>query len=142
MTVYAIANINRTYKNNGQHQQQALTYTLLGEMRKADNIDWTKDSDIPEYRMSVKADRFTLAAGLQGECLTDMVEDYFERTASNCWAYCSNNGKAYIMEADEFYHFLMKFCKVDRDSTKNGGKLKVRLPHETRAVTEWLEARG
>lgn len=142
MTVYAIANINRTYKNNGQHQQQALTYTLLGEMRKADNIDWTKDSDIPEYRMSVKADRFTLAAGLRGECLTDMVEDYFERTASNCWAYCSNNGKAYIMDHIEFYIFLMRFCKVDRDSTKNGGKLKVRLPHETSAVTAWLEARA
>jgi hypothetical protein len=142
MTVYAIANINRTYKNNGQHAQQALTYTLLGELRKADNIDWTKDSDIPEYRMSVKADRFSLATGLQGECLVDMLSDYFNRTASNCWAYCSNNGKAYIMDADEWARFIIRFCKVDRDSTKNGGKLKIRLHHETSAVTEWLEARA
>jgi hypothetical protein len=34
--------------------------------------------------------------------------------------------------------FLMLFCTLERDSTKNGGKVKVRFAHETAKVREWL----
>ena len=75
MTAIICKTIDRTYANNGQHSQQMLDYTLTGQIRKADHLKWDKGSDIPEYAMSVKSARFTLATDLIGETLEDKVED-------------------------------------------------------------------
>ena len=140
MTTIQSITIERTYKNNGQHSQQTVDFTLTGQLRKADNHKWNIESDIPELNMSVKADRFTLASDLMGETLDQMVNDYFNRTASTSWAYLTNEGQIYIMNRIEFYMFLMLFCTLERDSTKNGGRVKVRFAHETAKVREWLRA--
>lgn len=138
MKTVIIQTIERTYKNNGSHAQQALDFTLTGLIRPHDHCKWNEGSDIPEYNMSVKADRFTLASDLIGETMEDKISDYFERTASTVFAYVATTGIAYIMNAFEFRHFLLAFCKLERDSSKNGGRMKVRFPHETEKVREWL----
>lgn len=140
MTTIQSITINRTYKNNGQHSQQTVDFTLTGQLRKADNHKWNIESDIPELNMSVKADRFTLASDLMGETLSQKVSDYFNCTASTSWAYITTEGQIYIMNRIEFHMFLMLFGTLERDSTKNGGKIKVRFAHETAKVREWLRA--
>ena len=140
MTTIQSITINRTYKNNGQHSQQTVDFTLTGQLRKADNHKWNIESDIPELNMSVKADRFTLASDLMGETLSQKISDYFNRTASTSWAYLTNEGQIYIMNQIEFHMFLMLFCTLEKDSTKNGGKIKVRFAHETAKVRKWLKA--
>ena len=140
MTTYTAISIERTYRNNGTHAQQVVDYTLTGQIRKADNRKWNESSDIPELLMSVKADRFTLASDLVGETICEKVEDYFNRVASVNWAYLANNGTIYIMNRSEFKAFLLRFAKLEKDSTKNGGKMKVRFPHETEMVRQWLMA--
>ena len=140
MTTYTAISINRTYRNNGLHAQQVVDYTLTGQVRKADNRKWNETSDIPELLMSVKADRFTLASDLVGETICEKVDDYFNRVASVNWAYLANNGTIYIMNRSEFKAFLLRFAKLEKDSTKNGGRMKVRFPHETEMVRQWLMA--
>ena len=142
MTVIQALTIERTYKNNGAHAQQVVDYTLTGSIRPHDNVKWDEGSDIPELNMSVKSDRFTLASDLIGETLEAKVNDYFERTASTSWAYASNDGQIYIMNRNEFYAFLMLFCSLQKDSTKNGGRMKVRFGHETARVKMWLGAQA
>jgi len=132
--------INRTYKNNGQHAQQVVDYTLTGIIRKADNHKWDVDSDIPELHMSVKGNRFTLASDLIGDTVEAKINDYFNRTASTQWAYITTEEEIYIMNRVEFYMFLMLFCTLQADSTKNGGKKKVRFGYESARVREWLKA--
>jgi hypothetical protein len=140
MTTIQSITINRTYKNNGQHSQQTVDFTLTGQLRKADNHKWNIESDIPELNMSVKADRFTLASDLMGETLSQKINDYFDRTASTSWAYITNEGQIYIMNRVEFYAFLMAFTTLQRQSSKNGGHYTVKLNHETNKVREWLKA--
>lgn len=140
MTTYTAISIERTYKNNGIHAQQVVDFTLTGQIRKADNRKWNETSDIPELLMSVKADRFTLASDLMGETICEKVDDYFNRVASVNWAYLANNGTIYIMNRSEFKAFLLRFAKLEKDSTKNGGRMKVRFPHETEMVRQWLMA--
>lgn len=141
MTAIICKEIERTYKNNGQHAQQMLDFTLTGQVRKADNVGWRYGSDIPELNMSVKSDRFSLGLGLDGETLEAKVAYFFANCASTSFAYVATTGTAYIMNADEFYAFLMNFCRLDRASSKNGGGLRVCLGHETRAVRAWLETK-
>lgn len=140
MTTYTAISINRTYRNNGLHAQQVVDFTLTGQIRKADNRKWNEQSDIPELLMSVKADRFTLASDLVGETICEKVDDYFNRVRSITWAYLANDGTIYIMNCSEFKAFLLRFAKLERDSTKNGGRMKVRFPHETEMVKQWLMA--
>jgi predicted PolB exonuclease-like 3'-5' exonuclease len=113
-------------------------FTLTGNIRKADNHKWDADSDIPELNMSVKSARFTLAYALNGETKEEKINDYFSRVKSTSWAYITTEGQIYIMNRIEFHMFLMLFCTLERDSTKNGGKVKVRFAHETAKVREWL----
>jgi hypothetical protein len=134
--------IHRTYTNNGQHLQQVVDFTVTGLIRKADNKPWNMESDIPEYMMSVKSARATIASDLIGETLLDKVNDYFTRVASVNWAYITKDGWIYIMNMREFREFVMTFATLQRDSTKNGGRMKVRLPHETKKVIEWLSQRA
>lgn len=140
MTTYTAISIERTYKNNGIHAQQVVDFTLTGQIRKADNRKWNEGSDIPELLMSVKTDRFTLASDLAGETICEKIEDYFNRVRSVNWAYLANNGTIYIMNRSEFKAFLLRFAKLEKDSTKNGGRMKVRFPHETEMVRQWLMA--
>ena len=140
MTAIITKTIERTYKNNGSHAQQVLDFTLTGNIRPHDHCKWNEGSDIPEFDMSVKSDRFTLASDLIGETMEEKINDYFNRTASKSFAYVATTGIAYIMNAIEFREFLMTFCSMQRDSMKNGGRMKVRFAHETKKVLQWFES--
>ena len=139
MKVVKLLPIERQYKNNGQHAEQLADYALTGQIRKADRVPFDKGSDIPELEASVKSARFTLASTLKGETFEEQLEDYFTRTASKVAVYVSLKlEKAFLMDMEEFREFIESFCKLQRSSSKNGGKPVIRMGTETKKVQEWL----
>lgn len=143
MTTINCAIIENIYPNNfGNHCERSLAYTLTGELRKHDRVPYYKDSDIPEYKMSVKSSSFTLMSG--GVCVAQdfdgIIEEYFSRTASEVIAYVAKNMVAYVMDKTEFREFLTLFCRLERESSQNGGRYKVKMRPESRKTLAWLEA--
>lgn len=132
-----------TARNAGIRREHDLYYTLTGALRtRHDSGSFDKGSDIEEFHMSVKASHFTLATVLFGDTLEEMVADYFNRTASECFAYVTEDYTAYIMDAVEFRSLLLTFARLERGSSKNGGKITVRFPRESRKVLEWFATRA
>ena len=139
MKVVKLMPIKRQYKNNGQHAEQLADYALTGQIRKADRVPFDKGSDIPELEASVKSARFTLASTLKGETFEEQLEDYFARTASKVAVYVSLQLEtAFVMDMEEFRAFIETFCKLQRSSSKNGGRQVIRMGTETKKVQEWL----
>ena len=143
MTTLTVTDIARTYSNWGNHCEQALAFTLTGEIRKHDKVPFYMDSDIPEYSMSVKSSGFTLASGKvnMGETFDEKLADFFGRVHSDKFAYVTVSMVAYIMDRNEFEQFLRTFGYMDRDSQKNGGLLKVKCRKESKKMLNWFEAR-
>lgn len=142
MTVINCQPIPRLYHNVGQHLEQTLTYNLTGKIRKHDCVPFDKGADIPEYGISVKSARATLVSGMLMNASTreGQITEYFQRVRANGFAYVTKDETAYIMDASEFYKFLMRFTSFEKDSTKNGGRYKVRIKSETREMLAWLGA--
>lgn len=142
MTTIICKEIERTYANFGNHAEQALAYTLTGEIRKHDHIPFFMDSDIPEYGMSVKSSGFTLASAKVniGETFDEKLNDFIERVHSVQFAYVAANMVAYIMNLDEFVQFIRMFCYMDKESTRNGGGYKIKCRHESKKMVAWLES--
>lgn len=141
MTTMTITNIS-AYTNWGHACEQSLAYALTGEIRAHDSVPFDMDSDIPEYGMSVKANRFTLASAkvLTGDTWEEMINNFFQMTASKVFAYVTKEMVAYMMNADEFREFLLLFTFLDKESTKNGGGYKVRAKEESKKMLAWLMA--
>lgn len=137
--MYKIELLNN-YKNGGQNAEQSLAYALTGELRTHDRVPFDKGSDIPEYKMSVKSARFTLASHLQGDTYEEMKEDFFNRCASEVFAYVTKCGEVYTMTAEIFSSFLDQFATIGRQSSKNGGNKTIRMRSETKEVLSWLMA--
>lgn len=137
-----VMEISRQYSNFGQHCEQALAYTLTGEIRKHDNVPFYKGSDIPEYAMSVKSSGFSLASGKQnkGDNFDEKVADFFRRVHSKQFAYVSKDMNAYIMNKREFRKFVNMFCVWTYESEQNGGYAKVRCNKESKKMVAWLES--
>lgn len=137
------ATIERTYSNFGNHAEQALAYTLTGEIRKHGKITYDKGSDIPEYDMSVKSSGFSLMSArlCESEDFEEIISQYMTNTASTCVAYVAQNMVAYVMNMEQFNEFLHQFCYLDRESTKNGGGVKVKMLRESKKVLTWLNER-
>ena len=142
MTTINVTTIERTYSNWGNHCEQALAYTLTGEIRQHDHVPFFKDSDIPEYNMSVKSSGFTLASAKinHGETFDEKLNDFVSRVHSDKFAYVDFNMTAYIMDLTEFVLFIKTFCYWDRESSKNGGGYKIKCRKETKKMQEWLAA--
>lgn len=136
-----MATIERRYANFGNHAEQTLAFTLTGEIRNHDHLAYTAGSDIPEYHMSVKSEKFTLMSGnlCESQEFDGIVEEFFTKTASKCFAYVTQEMKCFVMNADEFRCFVCQFCGLSRESTKNGGRLKVQMRSESKKVLSWLE---
>lgn len=128
------------YRNAGQNAEQSLAYALTGEIRKHDKVAFDKGSDIPEYKMSVKSARFTLASTLKGESYEEMKADFFRRCASEIFAYVTKSGEVYMMTAEIFSSFLDNFSSVGYSSSKNGHHKIIRMRSETKEVLAWLTA--
>lgn len=137
------ATIERTYSNFGSHAEQALAFTLTGEMRTHDKVPYHKGSDIPEYHMSVKTQGFTLMSAnlCESEDFEEIISQYMANVASTCVAYVAQNMVAYVMNMVEFNEFLHLFCTTDRESSKNGGGIKVKMRKESKKVMDWLTAK-
>lgn len=117
------------YKNNGQAVEQGIRYALTGRMEKADNVPAERDGDCLGYQ--IKSARATVAKGLDFDLYqaTDKAVGYI---------YGTKDGVAYVMSRTEYATFCKTFAKPARESGKNGGTAKLRLPDETRAMLEWL----
>lgn len=137
--MYHIELLNN-YKNAGQNAEQSLAYALTGEIRKHDKVPFDKGSDIPEFKMSVKSARFTLASNLIGSDFAEMKADFFGRCASEIFAYVTKAGEVYELNKKQFETFVDRFCTLGRSSSKNGNKLNIRMKSETKEVLTWLTA--
>lgn len=125
------SNIERIYSNNGQHAEQVARFTLTGEIVKADNKPFTAGGDVLDIQ--VKSARATVCKGLD-------IKAHVELDGANRYGYVvADFSKMYIMTPDEWIEFVEKFAKPATESTKNGGGSKLRLPHESKAMREWLE---
>lgn len=123
----------RQYKNNGQHMEQLVRYTLTGKIAKADNLNHDSVTDCKQYQ--IKSARATVCKGtdIRAYLATDKATEYI---------YATKNGIAYIMSRDEYIEFCETFGTVTRDSTSNGGATKTRLRYETPTMLAWLEDRA
>jgi hypothetical protein len=130
-----IANVEmeRFYKNNGQHLEQKIRYFFTGEVLKADNLAHNKGADILNYQ--VKSARATVCRG------RDLLA-YLDKDCATEFIYVTKDERAYIMSKEEYISFVKEFGTVTRESTKNGGHEKIRLGHETSKLLEWLEKRA
>lgn len=121
------------YKNRGQDIEQSIRYTLTNTICKADNVAYDKGTDCLNYQ--IKSARATVCKGLD-------LKAYLDRDQATAYIYGTLNGKAYEMNREEYENFVSEFGTVDRESSKNGGKTKIRLKHETTAMLKWLEDRA
>ena len=135
--MFAIALNNsfpRRYKNNGQHAEQVFTYTLTGELVKADNIAYTDKADVLDYQ--VKSARATVCVGTN-------LQAHIANDAAKAYAYVmADFSKAYIMSPAEWLEFGNTFGTITRDSKSNGSAEKIRLKSESKALIGWLQARA
>lgn len=141
MRTLKITNLNISH-NTGINAEQSLRYFLHGYTTAHDSRRFDEASDIDN--ISVKSAHFTLVQGgpLNGSELEPMIDDYFSRVHSTEFAYVARDFTVYMMNAKEFREFLMAFCTVERDSYKNGGKLKVRARSESKKMINWLKERA
>ena len=129
MTANILKECERVYKNNGQHAEYRLAYTLTGEHRKADNHKGGADVGIYQ----VKSFRATLC---HGDNLNNILEEYadaerfaFVDDEENMW---------YDLTKEEFVEFAKAIATLTRDSAKNGGKVKYQLNRQYRQQREWF----
>ena len=144
MKTLRVAEIERMYANFGQHAEQALAYTLMGEIRTHGDKRFFAGSDIPEYAMSVKTGGFTLATGTinGGNTIAEKWENFANMTASTCFAFVTTEMVAYIMDMEEFKTFVFTWCRLEKDSAKNGGQMKIRCRHESKKMLAWLKSQA
>ena len=123
-----------TYRNHGQAAEQLVRFVLTGEVCKADNVPATVAGDVLDIQ--IKSARATVCKG------TDL-DAYMALDAAKRYGYVTSDlRKMYLMTPDEWREFVGMFASATRDSRKNGGKLKLRLKNETRAMREWLSTRA
>lgn len=134
-------------KNNGTRREWTVCAYAGIERTKHDRTPYDKGSDVEigTRHISIKASKFTLMSGslCEGKTeFTDIWELYSRKVHSNEWCYMTEDFTAYFMGKDEFKEFVYKFCKVEKESQKNGGYSKIRCKEETAEMREWLRARA
>lgn len=123
----------REYANNGQHMEQWTRYTLTGERAKADNLAHDKGADCMGYQ--IKSARATVCKG------TD-IRAYLATDKATAYIYATADGIAYVMSRTEYIAFVEVFGTVTRESSRNGGAVKIRLKSESAALLAYLKERG
>lgn len=139
MITVSLVQIDRTYKNHGQHCEQLLAYNVTGEIRTHDSKRFDKASDIPELNCSVKSKGFTLSQKLHGTTKDEQIAEFFNRSVSEVYAYVTADCQtAVLMDKDEFRTFLIMFCSMTRASEKCGGMPILKMRSESKAVRAYL----
>lgn len=142
----AILNAIDTHANKGIAREHNLC-AYMGIVRvHHDSTDYRTSSDIcvNDRHISVKASGFTLMSGnmCEGQTTFEGIwEVYTRNTHSNEWAYVTEDNTAYFMNMSEFSDFIHTFGRVEAESAKNGGAMKIRCKKESKKMLQWLEAR-
>ena len=133
MDILTLLKIDRFYKNNGQEAERVFRYTYEGKICKADNLKHTEGADCDDIQ--IKSARATVCAGLD-------IEAYLLKDRAERFAYVvSDFSVAYIMTKALYIEFVKMFGTVTRESSKNGGGVKIRLKSESKALLQWLNER-
>lgn len=134
--------IPRKYHNHGMHCEQMLTYTLTHEMRDHGILPFDMGSDIPDFDMSVKSSRASVASGslMKAQTKEGQIEEFLARCPSTLYAYVSFENVAYIMNKAEFRVFLELFGFMDVESSRNGNYKKLRIRQESIKMMNWFHA--
>lgn len=143
MFAYAIEKIN--HKNAGIAREWALCKHYSVERTMHDHTPYDKGSDLDagEKHISIKSSHFTLMGGALCEGLTnfDDIWNLYERKVhSNTFTYITEDYTAYEMTKSEFKKFVYAFCALDKDSSSNGGRVKIRCRRESKKMLAWLAA--
>ena len=130
-------------KNAGDAREWAICADCGISRTKHDSADYRTASDISvgNRHISVKSSGATLMNGTmcEGQTTFDGIWNVYARnTHSNEWAYVTADFTAYYMDKGEFEAFLRQFARVERDSEKNGGQMKIRLRKESKKMLGWL----
>jgi hypothetical protein len=144
MNTYTITAHVSTKKNHGEACEENFDYMLNGTVSGKDSKAFDIASDVTHMDVgySVKSDHFTLVSAnlVGGSNMAEMLDEYFARVHSTRWAYIGRNDVAYVMDKTEFRNFIETFGTMERESTKNGGGMKVRCRAESKKMLNWLNA--
>ena len=134
MTTIKLNNsIERQYKNNGQHAEQVMRFTLTGEIVKADNKPHSFGGDVLDIQ--IKSQKATVCKGYD-------INAYLAMDGASRYAYVTADfGTAYVMDKAEYIAFVNEFGCKTRESQKNGGGEKIQLLSESKRMMEWFGAR-
>lgn len=128
-----------TAKKQADRKEDDFRYAMTGIVtHKHDSEEFSKGADVLDY--SVKTSHASLPSTLKGETIADKLNDMYKRDYANKYVYISDNNDAYIMNKCEFTAFVTEFGRLERDSQKNGGGMKVRLLRESSRMLAWLNA--
>ncbi len=134
MTHISLLKIERTYKNNGQHAEQVMRFTLTGEICKADNLRHDLGGDVLDIQ--VKSAKASVCKGYD-------LDAYLAVDGASRYAYVTKDFEtAYIMNRNEYKNFVENFGTKTRESQKNGGGEKIRLLDESERMINWLKERA
>lgn len=135
------------HTNAGIAREWSLCRYFGIERQAHDSNAYDKDSDVVAQGMniSVKASAFTLMSG----SLCEGIEDfegiwnlYADRVHSDHFAYMTADFTCYMMNLQEFGEFVHQFARLERESEKNGGAMKIRCRKESGKMLNWLEERA
>lgn len=146
MTTYTIDRID--HQNAGIAREWALCAHYMVTRTAHDSLAYDKGSDLDTAdgkHISIKASAFTLMAGNLCEGIEDfdgIWNLYESRVHSNTFAYVSVEFKVYEMSLAEFKMFVYAFGRIERESEKNGGAMKIRLRKESGKMLKWLDERA
>lgn len=143
MTTYFAPHVTAKKKADAKEWAVAAHYNI--ERIKHDSEDCLRNSDVVsgEKNISVKSAHFSLLSATMTKGMTSFDEIwrfYIDNTHSNTWAYVTEDFQVFEMNKAEFETFVYKFCALDRESSKNGGGVKIRCKSESKALLKWLEA--
>lgn len=128
-----------TAKKQADRKEDDFRFAMTGICtNKHDSLRFNAASDVFDY--SIKTSHASLPSTLQGETIAEKLADMFNRDHANKWVYISNSNVAYIMNKVEFTAFVNEFGRLEKDSQKNGGQMKVRILRESGRMLAWLNA--
>ena len=134
MKKVALKKYETIYHIAGQQAEVNVRYTLTGEPGKADNKPFWAGGDVGDIQ--VKSARASVCRG------TDIRAHVAKDAAARYGYVIKTLDTMYLMTPEEWVEMVDLFAEVTHESQKNGGHIKMRLKHETRAMVAWLEAKA
>ena len=138
MEKLVLAKVSKASKQ-ADRKEDDFRFAMTGSCaHKHDSVEFSKGADVLDY--SIKTSHASLPSTLKGETIADKLADMYKRDYANKYVYISDDNIAYIMNKCEFTAFVLAFGRLERDSQKNGGGMKVRLLRESTRMLAWLNA--